>query len=77
MKRQLILVLLCIVALTPLFAQSQQTIHVMVALCDNQYQGIVKVPKGIGNGQDPNSNLYWGCGYGIRTFLKKVPIGKN
>lgn len=71
MKRQLILVLLCIVALTPLFAQSQQTIHVMVALCDNQYQGIVKVPKGIGNGQDPNSNLYWGCGYGIRTFFKK------
>jgi len=43
----------------------------MVALCDNQYQGIVKVPKGIGNGQDPNSNLYWGCGYGIRTFFRK------
>ncbi len=48
-----------------------QTIHIMVALCDNQYHGIVKVPKGIGNGQDPNSNLYWGCGYGVRTHFRK------
>jgi hypothetical protein len=48
-----------------------RTIHVFVALCDNQYQGIVPVPKGIGNGQDPATNLYWGCGYGIRTFFKK------
>ncbi len=47
------------------------TIHVMVALCDNKYQGIVPVPKAIGNGQDANNNLYWGCGYGIRTFFKK------
>lgn len=43
----------------------------MVALCDNKYQGIVKVPKAIGNGQDPDNNLYWGCGYGIRTYFKK------
>lgn len=57
--------------LLPLFAQEAQTIHIMVALCDNKYQGIVKVPKGIGNGQDPNSNLYWGCGYGIRTYFRK------
>lgn len=55
----------------PLIAQEVQTIHIMVALCDNKYQGIVKVPKGIGNGQDPNSNLYWGCGYGVRTYFKK------
>lgn len=48
-----------------------KTIHIYVALCDNKYQGIVPVPKGIGNGQDPNSNLYWGCGYGIRTYFKK------
>ncbi len=50
---------------------SAKTIHIYVALCDNKYQGIVPVPKGIGNGQDPNSNLYWGCGYGIRTYFKK------
>lgn len=55
-----------------LWAQKDvQSIHIMVALCDNKYQGIVKVPKGIGNGQDPNSNLYWGCGYGVRTYFKK------
>ncbi|KOS08280.1 hypothetical protein AM493_09020 [Flavobacterium akiainvivens] len=47
------------------------TLHIFVALCDNKYQGIVPVPAGIGNGQDPNTNLYWGCGYGIRTYFKK------
>ena len=50
---------------------SGKTIHVLVALCDNKYQGIVPVPKAIGNGQDPHNNLYWGCGYGIRTYFKK------
>ena len=47
-----------------------RTIHVFVALCDNKYQGIVPVPAAIGNGQDPNRNLYWGCGMGIRTYFK-------
>ncbi|HMC99174.1 MAG TPA: hypothetical protein VKH37_03445 [Ferruginibacter sp.] len=47
-----------------------KTIHVFVALCDNKYQGIVPVPARIGNGQDPNSNLYWGCGYGVRSYFK-------
>jgi len=47
-----------------------KTIHVFVALCDNKYQGIVPVPAAIGNGQDPNSNLYWGCSAGIRTYFK-------
>ena len=48
-----------------------KTIHVLVALCDNTYQGIVPVPTLIGNGQDPFNNLYWGCAYGIKTFFKK------
>lgn len=48
-----------------------KTIHVVVALCDNKYQGIVPVPPKIGNGQDPANNLYWGCGYGVKTFFKK------
>lgn len=43
----------------------------MVALCDNTYQGIVPVPEKIGNGQNPGSNLYWGCGYGVRSFFRK------
>jgi len=47
-----------------------KTIHIFVALCDNKYQGIVPVPAKIGNGQDPNNNLYWGCGFGIRTYFK-------
>ena len=48
-----------------------RTIHILVALCDNKYQGIVPVPKNIGNGQNPRSNLYWGAGYGIKTFFKR------
>jgi len=57
----------------PLFlvAQSSKTIHVFVALCDNVNQGIVPVPEGIGNGQDPATNLYWGCGYGVKTYFSK------
>lgn len=53
------------------YDSTYKTIHIFVALCDNTYQGIVPVPKAIGNGQDPNNNLYWGCGYGIRTYFKK------
>src|SRR5213596_1995295 len=34
--------------------------HVLVALADNKYQGIVPVPAAIGNGDDPVRNLYWG-----------------
>ena len=48
----------------------QKVIHVFVALCDNKYQGIVKVPAAIGNGQDAARNLYWGCGYGVKSFFK-------
>lgn len=48
-----------------------KTIHIFVALCDNKYQGIVPVPKSIGNGQDPKNNLYWGCSNGIKTYFKR------
>jgi hypothetical protein len=47
-----------------------KTIHVFVALCDNTYQGIVPVPPKIGNGQDVENNLYWGCSFGIRSYFK-------
>src|SRR5438046_399170 len=47
-----------------------RTIHIFVALCDNKYQGIVPVPAKIGNGADPNNNLYWGCGFGIQTYFQ-------
>lgn len=46
-------------------------VHVIVALCDNVHQGIVPVPKHLGNGQDPGSNLYWGAAFGVRTYLSR------
>jgi hypothetical protein len=48
---------------------TRKVIHVFVALCDNDSQGIVPVPRKIGNGNDQNNNLYWGAGYGVRTFF--------
>ncbi len=52
-------------------AHAQKVVHVHVALCDNVHQGIVPVPAAIGNGDDPKNNLYWGCGYGIKTYFKR------
>jgi hypothetical protein len=50
--------------------ESVKTIHVFVALCDNENQGIVPVPSKLGNGQDPKNNLYWGALYGVKTYFK-------
>ncbi|MFM2284583.1 MAG: hypothetical protein RLZZ543_80 [Bacteroidota bacterium] len=56
----------------PAFLSAQnRIIHAVVALCDNQYQGIAKVPAGIGNGQSPATNLYWGAGYGVKTVFTR------
>ncbi len=49
----------------------QRTVHVFVALCDNENQGIVPVPEKIGNGKDPLHNLYWGAGYGVKNYFDK------
>ncbi len=48
-----------------------KTIHVLVALCDNQYQRIVPVPAKIGNGDDLLNNLYWGAAYGVKNYFSK------
>lgn len=48
-----------------------RTVHVVVALCDNVNQGIVPVPKSLGNGQDKDKNLYWGAAYGVRTWFDR------
>ncbi len=48
-----------------------KTIHVFVALCDNENQGIVPVPSKLGNGQNPKNNLYWGALYGVKTYFKR------
>ena len=70
--RKLLFILLVIPFLS--MGQSEnnaKTIHVFVALCDNVNQGIVPVPKKLGNGQDVNSNLYWGAMYGVKAYFKR------
>jgi len=46
-----------------------RTVHVFVALADNQHQGIVPVAAILGNGEDAPHNLYWGSAYGVKTFF--------
>lgn len=54
------------------FARGEaRRVRVFVALCDNATQGIVKVGAKIGNGDDPNSNLYWGCTDGLAVHFRK------
>lgn len=54
-----------------LAAGAPVVVHVVVALCDNENQGIVPVQAHLGNGQDPKTNLYWGALYGVRTHLTR------
>lgn len=54
----------------------ERTIGVFVALCDNDHQGIVPVPAKIGNGEDPEHNLYWGCTEGLKGYFDKSPHWK-
>ena len=60
-----------LIALVGWEMNAQRVVHVVVALCDNVNQGIVKVPAAIGNGQDPGRNLYWGAGCGVRHWFTK------
>jgi hypothetical protein len=65
---------LCCVAIGTLAASQDpppRTVHVFVALADNQHQGIVPVPARLGNGDDPDRNLYWGSAYGVKTFFAR------
>ena len=64
-------VLLILFTSTLLAVEKTKSIHIYVALCDNKHQGIVPVPKSLGDGNKPHSNLYWGAMYGTKTFLKK------
>jgi hypothetical protein len=50
---------------------SVRTVHVFVALADNEHQGIVPVPARLGNGFDPVHNLYWGAAAGVKTFFAR------
>jgi len=55
----------------PASGRTWRVVHVFVALCDNANQGIHPVPAALGNGQDPENNLYWGAQYGVATFLRR------
>src|SRR5689334_3008615 len=48
---------------------ADRTIGVFVALADNKSQGIVPVPPKIGNGDDPENNLYWGNSEGLKGYF--------
>jgi hypothetical protein len=50
---------------------AEKSIGVFVALADNAHQGIVPVPAAIGNGDDPERNLYWGTADGLRGIFDK------
>ena len=69
----LIVFLLLAFGFTPVLkAQAPpRTIHVFVALADNKNQGIVPVAAILGNGDDPQHNLYWGSAYGVKTFFSR------
>lgn len=54
-------------------AAELRTVHVFVALADNQHQGIVPVAPILGSGDDPQHNLYWGSAYGVKTFFGRSP----
>ena len=73
LRRVLLLILLANVALS---AQSPRIVHVFVALADNANQGIVPVPAKLGNGEDPEHNLYWGSAFGVKTFFSRSPEWK-
>lgn len=63
--------LICAFGAAPSPAQEHtRSIHVFVALADNQFQGIVPVPERLGNGIDPAHNLYWGAAFGVKTYFK-------
>jgi len=50
-----------------------RTIHVFVALADNEHQGIIPVPARLGNGLNAEHNLYWGAAAGVKTFFARSP----
>ena len=51
--------------------EAPRVVHVFVALADNVHQGIVPVPARLANGDDPERNLYWGAGYGVKSFFAR------
>ena len=70
-RRAIMIVGVVLAALTASWTQEStlRTVHLFVALADNQHQGIVPVAAILGNGEDAPHNLYWGSAYGVKTFF--------
>ncbi len=51
--------------------KSPLVVHILVPMCDNENQGIVPVNKQLGDGLNLKTNLYWGAGYGVKSYFKK------
>jgi len=62
-------ILFLLILILPVFADRK--VEAFVCLCDNDHQAIAKVGKAIGNGMDPDGNLYWGCSDGLSAYFKK------
>jgi hypothetical protein len=73
-QRSLIISLLVCCAGNAAWARVDEvrTVHVFVALADNEHQGIIPVSPQLGNGEDPKRNLYWGSAYGVKTFFTRT-----
>ncbi|MBS0658264.1 MAG: hypothetical protein JSR82_08480 [Verrucomicrobia bacterium] len=69
MRAWLAFCLLC--CLAPWVDAAPKSVRVFVALCDNRTQGIQRVAERIGNGDDPEANLYWGCSDGLSAYFRK------
>lgn len=60
-----------------LLRAEDKVIHLFVALCDNETQAIAKVGAKIGNGDDPENNLYWGCSDGAQKIFGRSKLWKK
>src|SRR3954465_1854650 len=58
-------------------AAAERVVHIFVALADNASQGIERVPAKIGNGDDPEPNLYWGCDDGVKAVFSRSKVWKR
>ena len=62
--------LLLLIALVATASADPARIHVFVSLVDNRTQGIEPVPARIGDGDNKETNLYWGCDEALKPVLK-------
>jgi hypothetical protein len=62
--------LLLLIAISATAFAEPARVHVFVALVDNRTQGIEPVPARIGDGDNKETNLYWGCDEALKPVLK-------